>query len=113
MTVTLPVPAEMQGRSLVPLFTGKRPESWRDSIYYRYYHDPGHHDTRAHYGIRTDTHKLIHFWKKDQWELYDLTADDVRGSAGVAKQGPNGDFAFSSQFGVRRQATGRTSPSMM
>lgn len=38
-------------------------------------HDPGDHNTRAHYGIRTTTHKLIYFWKKDQWELYDLTKD--------------------------------------
>jgi hypothetical protein len=44
-------------------------------MYYRYYHDPGDHDTRAHYGVRTATHKLIHFWKKGQWELYDLRAD--------------------------------------
>ncbi|MGE4178621.1 MAG: sulfatase [Limisphaerales bacterium] len=71
----VPTPPEMQGRSLVPLFGGKKPGSWRDAVYYRYYHDPGHHDTRAHYGIRTETHKLIHFWKKDQWELYDLTRD--------------------------------------
>jgi cytochrome c peroxidase len=41
------------------------------------------------------------------------TADDVRGSAGVVKQAPNGNFAFSSLFGARRQATGRTSPTMM
>jgi arylsulfatase A-like enzyme len=44
-------------------------------MYYRYYHDPGHHNTAAHYGVRTATHKLIHFWKKGQWELYDLTKD--------------------------------------
>ena len=44
-------------------------------MYYRYYHDPGHHNTRAHYGVRTATHKLIYFWKKDQWELFDLTKD--------------------------------------
>jgi arylsulfatase A-like enzyme len=44
-------------------------------MYYRYYHDPGHHNTRAHYGIRTATHKLIYYWKKDAWELFDLTAD--------------------------------------
>jgi hypothetical protein len=25
--------------------------------------------------VRTDTHKLIYFWKKDQWELYDLRKD--------------------------------------
>ena len=70
-----PVPAEMQGRSLAPLFAGGTPADWRHGLYYRYYHDPGHHNTRAHYGIRTDTHKLIHFWKADQWELYDLVND--------------------------------------
>ena len=65
----------MQGRSLVPVLRGKTPRDWRTSMYYRYYHDPGHHNTRAHYGVRTKTHKLIYFWKKDQWELYDLVAD--------------------------------------
>lgn len=71
----LPIPADMQGRSLSPLFAGERPAAWRTSMYYRYYHDPGHHNTRAHYGVRTETHKLIYFWTKDQWELYDLSAD--------------------------------------
>ena len=46
-------------------------------MYYRYYHDPGHHNTRAHYGVRTLTHKLIYFWKKDQWELFDLVNDPL------------------------------------
>jgi len=71
----LPAPAEMQGRSLLPLFRGTTPADWRSSMYYRYYHDPGDHNTRAHYGVRTRTHKLIHFWKKDQWELFDLVND--------------------------------------
>ncbi|NBW95630.1 MAG: DUF4976 domain-containing protein [Planctomycetia bacterium] len=71
----LPVPDSMQGRSLAPLLRGERPADWRTSVYYRYYHDPGHHNTRAHYGVRTATHKLIHYWKKDAWEMYDLVAD--------------------------------------
>lgn len=71
----LRVPADMQGRSLLPLLKGQHPKDWRTSWYYRYYHDPGDHNTRAHYGIRTATHKLIYFWKKDQWELFDLTKD--------------------------------------
>ena len=71
----LPVPGDMQGRSLLPLLHGHQPADWRTSFYYRYYHDPGDHDTRAHLGVRTATHKLIWFWKKDQWELYDLLAD--------------------------------------
>jgi arylsulfatase A-like enzyme len=71
----LPPSAEMQGRSLLPVLSGRTPADWRTSMYYRYYHDPGHHNTRAHLGVRTRTHKLIHFWKKDQWELFDLAKD--------------------------------------
>lgn len=70
-----PVPPDMQGRSLVPLLKGARPADWRTAMYYRYYHDPGDHNTRAHYGVRTETQKLIYYWKKDQWECYDLTKD--------------------------------------
>jgi arylsulfatase A-like enzyme len=70
-----PPSADMQGRSLVPVLRGPSPADWRTSMYYRYYHDPGHHNTRAHYGVRTATHKLIYFWKKDQWELFDLVKD--------------------------------------
>jgi arylsulfatase A-like enzyme len=71
----LSTPPDMQGRSLAPLLRGGRPADWRTSFYYRYYHDPGDHNTRAHYGIRTETSKLIYFWKKDQWEYYDLIHD--------------------------------------
>src|SRR5262249_39505064 len=71
----LSVPAEMQGRSLLPVLRGRPPSDSRTAMYYRYYHDPGDHNTRAHYGIRTRTHKLIYFWKKDQWELFDLVKD--------------------------------------
>ena len=73
----LPVPGAMQGRSLLPVLRGRVPASWRTSMYYRYYHDPGDHNTRAHYGVRTKTHKLIYFWKKDQWELFDLVNDPM------------------------------------
>jgi arylsulfatase A-like enzyme len=69
------VPGDVQGRSLLPLLRGRPPTDWRTSMYYRYYHDPGDHNTRAHYGVRTRTHKLIYFWKKDQWELFDLVND--------------------------------------
>ena len=72
-----PVPDSMQGRSLVPVLRGRTPSDWRTSMYYRYYHDPGDHNTRAHTGVRTATHKLIHFWKKDQWELFDLVKDPL------------------------------------
>ncbi|HXK03879.1 MAG TPA: sulfatase [Verrucomicrobiae bacterium] len=72
-----PTPGDMQGRSFLPIWKGNTPRDWRRAMYYRYYHDPGDHNTRAHYGIRTETHKLIYFWKKDQWECYDLVADPL------------------------------------
>jgi len=71
----LSVPNSMQGRSLVPLLRGEAPADWRTSIYYRYYHDPGHHNTAAHLGVRTMTHKLIYYWKQDAYELFDLLQD--------------------------------------
>ncbi len=71
----LPIPESMQGRSLAPLLRGEAPADWRKSIYYRYYHDPGDHNTAAHLGVRTATHKLIHYWKKDAYEMFDLTKD--------------------------------------
>lgn len=69
------VPVDMQGRSLKPVLAGETPADWRKAMYYRYYHDPGDHNTRAHYGVRTETDKLIYYWKKDAWELFDLKAD--------------------------------------
>jgi arylsulfatase A-like enzyme len=71
----LPVPDDMQGRSLVPLLEGNTPGDWRKSLYYHYYEFPGPHSVAKHYGVRTEQHKLIHFYELGEWELYDLTAD--------------------------------------
>ena len=72
---SLEIPDSMQGRSIAPLLRGESPEDWRQTFYYRYYHSPGHHNTAAHYGVRTKTHKLIYYWDKDAYELFDLKAD--------------------------------------
>ena len=68
------VPPDMQGRSLVPLLKGEKPQ-WRDSIYYHYYAYPSVHMVAKHNGVRTDRYKLMHFYQFDQWELYDLQTD--------------------------------------
>lgn len=68
------VPLDMQGHSFLPLLQGGKLKEWRTSMYYRYYH-PGHHNVAAHYGIRTDRYKLIHFNQLHQWELFDLKKD--------------------------------------
>ena len=69
------VPAAMQGVSLTPLMQGKRPEDWRRSIYYHYYEYPAVHMVNRHYGVRTERHKLIHYYQLDEWELFDLELD--------------------------------------
>ena len=73
----LPVPDEMQGRSLLPLFEGEAPADWRKSFYYEYYEYPAPHHVRPHYGVVTDTFKLVRFYTPDvdYWELFDRTRD--------------------------------------
>ena len=69
------VPADIQGRSFLPLLKGEKPKDWRTSMYYRYYHYPQDHKVQPHYGVRTERYKLIYFNKIDQWELFDLKTD--------------------------------------
>ena len=72
----VPKPDYMQGTSLVPLFSGETPATWRKSVYYQYFEYPGWHAVKRHYGIRTQRYKLIHFYYDiDEWELYDLKQD--------------------------------------
>lgn len=76
----VPIPDDMQGRSLRPLFKGNKPKDWRESIYYEYYEYPDAHRVRPHYGVRTSDFKLIHYIGGtpnpiDEWELFDLRKD--------------------------------------
>ena len=85
----VPVPNRMQGRSLVPLLAGTQPDDWRTAMYYRYWmHLDSIHRVGAHYGIRTERYKLIHYYgqacgqpgaaddpRPPEWELFDLVAD--------------------------------------
>lgn len=58
----LEAPSGMQGRSLRPLLAGQTPDNWQDAVYYRYYENENHHNTSAHYGIRTKRYKLIYYY---------------------------------------------------
>jgi len=71
----VPIPSDMQGKSLLSLMKGEA-VNWRSAIYYHYYEYPGVHAVKRHYGARTDRYKLIHFYYDvDEWELYDLDLD--------------------------------------
>ncbi len=82
------VPADMQGRSFLPLLQGETPSDWREAMYYRYWMHKAHHNVYAHYGIRTLQHKLIYYYAdaleqagsidetyEPEWELFDLAQD--------------------------------------
>jgi arylsulfatase A-like enzyme len=88
-------PESMQGRSLRRVIEGAAPAGWRKSMYYAYYEnswvlagkgkeamsDPSFqyftpHRIGPHRGVRTETHKLIHYYAEgDYWELFDLKSD--------------------------------------
>ena len=71
------IPADMQGRSLVPVLRGNTPSDWRTVFYYQYYEFPAVHSVRRHFGVTDGRHKLIRFYEPDvdEWELYDLASD--------------------------------------
>lgn len=69
------IPEDIQGVSLVPILRGNSPPEWRESIYYHYYEYPAEHSVHRHYGVRTQRHKLIHYYQLGEWELFDLEND--------------------------------------
>ncbi len=72
-----PVPDEMHGQSMTPLFQSDD-TGFRDAAYYHYYEYPSIHAVKRHYGIRTNRYKLVHFYYDvDEWELYDLESDPM------------------------------------
>jgi len=84
------IPADMQGKSLMPVLENGTDLEFRDAFYYQYYEFPGWHCVRRHYGVRTDRYKLIHFYGIDEWELFDLETDpnelnSVHGTAEYAE----------------------------
>jgi arylsulfatase A-like enzyme/lysophospholipase L1-like esterase len=71
------IPAEMQGRSMVPMLKrqGKPSASWRDAIYYAYYENAAVHNVPVHDGVRTERYKLMFFPRTREWNLFDLETD--------------------------------------
>ncbi len=68
------VPADMQGKSLVPLLKGESGD-FRDAIFYHYYEYPSWHMVTRHFGIKNERFKLIYYYLNDEWELFDLKQD--------------------------------------
>ena len=78
----------MPGRSLRPILQNQEVSDWPTSMYYRYWMHGAHFNVPAHYGVRTETHKLIYYYGEPldasgavgdstspEWELFDLKKD--------------------------------------
>lgn len=70
----VPIPAHLQGKSVIPLSKTSDP-SFRKEWYYEYYEWPNPEGVAPHRGIRTEQHKLIHYVERNEFELYDLASD--------------------------------------
>jgi arylsulfatase A-like enzyme len=74
--VGLPVPKHMQGKSMLKLVEEANPD-WRTQWLYDYYEFPGNENVAPHRGVRTETHKFIHWYTQspEEFEMYDLAND--------------------------------------
>ncbi len=82
----LAVPKDIQGESMLPLFTQENAKG-RKAMYYHYYEN-GEHSVSPHFGIRTERYKLIRFYKRvEAWELYDLQKDPQEMNNRYGKKG--------------------------
>ncbi len=84
------VPSGMQGKSFVPVLKGKQAKGFRDAVYYHFYENQ-EHNVAKHIGVRTDRYKLIYFYEKEEWEMYDLQRDphemkNIYGDAAYSQQ---------------------------
>ncbi|GAA4447416.1 sulfatase [Nibrella saemangeumensis] len=69
------IPQTLQGKSFLPVLTGKK-ANWLDQAYYHYYEYPEPHRVAPHFGLRTDRYTIARFYGPDNfWELYDIQKD--------------------------------------
>ncbi|MGB3628386.1 MAG: sulfatase [Terracidiphilus sp.] len=73
--VGLTIPAEMQGKSLLPILRGEAGSKGEPQFYYHYYEFGSPHWVAPHYGIKTERFKLISYYTRNEWELFDLEKD--------------------------------------
>jgi N-acetylglucosamine-6-sulfatase len=72
------IPDVLDGRSMLPLLTGKRDPQWRKQLLYEYYWERNFPQTPTMHALRTDRYKYIHYygiWDTD--ELYDMQEDPL------------------------------------
>ena len=76
-SVKIKEPEDLHGLSLLPLLeqNSSAPASWRKSLYFHHHAFPNLQMVPKHLGVRTSSHKLIHYYQFDERELFDLGND--------------------------------------
>jgi N-acetylglucosamine-6-sulfatase len=72
------IPADLDGRSMLPVLAGKVDPQWRTELLYEYYWERNFPQTPTMHALRTDRYKYVHYygiWDID--ELYDLQEDPI------------------------------------
>jgi N-acetylglucosamine-6-sulfatase len=74
----LEIPADIQGRSLLPVFKndGVAPDGWRKALYY-FYSGEEMHRVAAHDGVADARYKLMRFPRTNEWQLFDREKDPM------------------------------------
>lgn len=89
----IPEPAQMQGKSFLPILKGND-IPWRHRVYYEYYWEQAFPQTPTTFAVRTDEYKYIYYqgvWdinelfdiKKDPYEMNNLIRDTAYNKVGL------------------------------
>jgi arylsulfatase A-like enzyme len=102
----LPIPEQMQGRSLRPFLTGERPADWRTDFFYEHHFGPAIIPPSE--GIRTERWTYLRWMppNPESEELYDVRADPFEQRDLAA------DPAFAETLKTLREQWRRTGPAL-
>jgi N-acetylglucosamine-6-sulfatase len=100
-------PAEMQGRTLMPLLEGKSPK-WRESFFCEYFEEKGNPRIATWQAVRTEHWKYIHYpFLQGMDELYDVKEDKLEMKNRINDPAAQGALkAAKSEFEKVRKASG-------
>ena len=97
----------LDGRSLLPVFRGEQLD--RDAIFFHYPNYAFHRGNRLGSAVRSGRFKLIHYYDRDECELYDLTSD-LSESNNLAASQPTRVHALREQLREWRTTTQAAEP---
>jgi N-acetylglucosamine-6-sulfatase len=105
-------PAEMEGRSMLPLARGER-VPWRTELLYEYYWERNFPQTPTTFALRADRYKFIRYhglWDVD--ELFDLQADplEMRNLAYEPAQAERAKEMSARMFALLQETNGSAIP---